>query len=445
MFVDRAKITIKSGKGGNGAVTFRREAFVPEGGPDGGDGGKGGDVIFQADENLRTLMDFRYKRKYEAESGQDGMKKKRYGKNGEDLVIKVPVGTLVIDEESGKVMRDLTEHGQSFVAAKGGRGGKGNMKFATPTRQAPNFAEAGGFAKERNVILEMKLIADVGLVGFPNVGKSSLLSMATSAKPKIANYHFTTIEPNLGVVSIYDSSFVMADIAGIIEGANEGAGLGHYFLKHIERTKVLIHIVDVSGSEGRDPKEDFDKINSELVQYSEKLLKKPQIVVANKIDILGCSADPEDLEICEEYIEFRKYVEEKGFKVMPMSAAAGIGVQQVIEEAYKALLEVEANPPEDDEEYEYFDFEADDYDPDYRKVFAEYDGEAYVIYGSQLEKIFNSTNFNDLGSRRYLFRYIENSGIYDTLKEMGMEEGDTIKLFDMEFEYYDEDYSYYED
>lgn len=444
MFVDRAKITIKSGKGGNGAVTFRREPYVPEGGPDGGDGGKGGDVVFLADENLRTLMDFRYKRKYEAENGQDGMKKKRYGKNGEDLIIKVPVGTMVIDEESGKVMMDMTEHGQSFVAAKGGRGGKGNAKFATPTRQAPNFAEAGGFAKERSVILEMKLIADVGLVGFPNVGKSSLLSAATSARPKIANYHFTTIDPNLGVVQIFDSSFVMADIAGIIEGAHEGAGLGHYFLKHIERTKVLIHIVDVSGSEGRDPKEDFDKINAELEQYSSRLMKKPQIVVANKIDILGCSSDPEDLEICEEYIEFREYAESRGYKVFPMSAAAGIGVKEILEEAYRTLRAVEADPPEEDSEYELFDFDTDDYDPDYRKVFAEFDGECYVLYGRQLEKIFNSTNFNDPGSRRYLFRYIEDSGAYDMLKELGMEEGDTIRLFDTEFEYYDEDYNYYE-
>ena len=443
MFVDRAKITIKSGKGGNGAVTFRRDPFVPEGGPDGGDGGKGGDVVFEADENLRTLMDFRYKRKYEAENGQNGMKKKRYGKNGEDLIIKVPVGTMVIDEESGKVMKDMTEHGQSFIAAKGGRGGKGNTKFATPTRQAPNFAEAGGFAKERSIILEMKLIADVGLVGFPNVGKSTLLSMATSARPKIANYHFTTIDPNLGVVKMFDSSFVMADIAGIIEGAHEGAGLGHYFLKHIERTKVLIHIVDVSGSEGRDPKEDFDKINDELAKYSERLTRKPQIVVANKIDVLGCSADPEDLEICDEYIEFCKYVTEKGYKVFPMSAPAGIGVEEVLKEAYKALEDVEANPAEEDE-YEYFDFEADDYDPDYKKVFVDVYGESYRIYGRQLEKIFNSTNFNDFGSRRYLFRYIENSGAYEMLKEMGMEEGDTIKLFDMEFEYYDEEYNYYD-
>ena len=440
MFVDRAKITIKSGKGGNGAVTFRREPFVPEGGPDGGDGGKGGDVVFLADENLRTLMDFRYKRKYEAENGQNGMKKKRFGKNGEDLVITVPVGTMVIDEATGKIMMDMTEDGQSFVAAKGGRGGRGNARFATPTRQAPNFAEAGGFAKERMVILEMKLIADVGLVGFPNVGKSSLLSVATSARPKIANYHFTTIDPNLGVVNIYDNSFVMADIAGIIEGAHEGAGLGHYFLKHIERTKVLVHIVDVSGSEGRDPKEDFDKINAELAQYSEKLMKKPQIVVANKIDILGCT-DPEDLEICDEYIEFKDYAEGKGYKVMPMSAAAGYGVKEVIEEAYKQLLIVEENPPEE-EELEYFDFELDDVDEDYRKVFAEYDGKNYIITGKQLEKIFNSTNFNDSGSRRYLFKYTENSGVYEELKEMGIEEGDTIQLFDMEFEYYDEDYDY---
>ena len=443
MFVDRAKITIKSGKGGNGAVTFRREPFVPEGGPDGGDGGNGGNVVFLADENMRTLMDFKYRKKYEAEDGQNGMKKKRYGKDGEDLIIKVPIGTMVIDEESGKIMMDMTSHGQSFVAAKGGKGGKGNTKFATPTRQAPNFAEAGGFAKERSVILEMKLIADVGLVGFPNVGKSSLLAMATSARPKIANYHFTTIDPNLGVVQIFDSSFVMADIAGIIEGAHEGAGLGHYFLKHIERTKVIIHIVDVSGSEGRDPIDDFDKINSELAQYSDKLIKKPQIVVANKIDILGCTADPEDLEICEEYIEFKNNIESKGYKVFPMSAPAGIGVEDVLKEAYKILKEVK-NEPESSDEHEYFDFESDDHDEDYRKVFVDYDGECYVIYGKQLEKIFNSTNFNDSGSRRYLFKYIENSGAYDMLRDIGMEEGDTIKLFDMEFEYYNEDCDYYD-
>ena len=431
MFVDRAKIFIKSGKGGNGAVSFRREPFVPEGGPDGGDGGKGGDVIFQADENLRTLMDFRYKRKYEAENGQDGMKKKRYGKNGQDLVIKVPVGTVVIDEESGLVMKDLTRHGESFVAAKGGKGGKGNVKYTTSTRQAPNFAEAGGFAKERSVILEMKLIADVGLVGFPNVGKSSLLSVATSARPKIANYHFTTIEPNLGVVQIFDTSFVMADIAGIIEGAHEGAGLGHKFLKHIERTKVLIHVVDVSGSEGRDPIEDFDKINRELEQYSPRLMKKPQIVAANKIDLIS-EDDPK-------YLEFKEYVESRGYKVFPMSATINLGVHEVLAEAADKLQQL-LSEPADEEPYEMFDFETDETDPDYRKVSVEFDGQDFILSGKQLEKIFNSTNFNDSGSLRYLYKYIEKSGAMDTMKEMGIEDGDIIKVKDYEFEYMDEDY-----
>lgn len=432
MFVDRAKIFIKSGKGGNGAVSFRREPFVPEGGPDGGDGGKGGDVVFQADENLRTLMDFRYKKKYEAEDGQDGMKKKRYGKNGEDLIIKVPVGTVILDEESGLVMKDLTEHGQAFVAAKGGKGGKGNVKYTTSTRQAPNFAEAGGFAKERTVILEMKLIADVGLVGFPNVGKSSLLAVATSAKPKIANYHFTTIDPNLGVVKIFDTSFVMADIAGIIEGAHEGAGLGHKFLKHIERTKVLIHVVDVSGSEGRDPIEDFNKINEELEQYSAKLLKKPQIVAANKIDLIG-EDDPK-------YIEFKEFVEGKGYKVFPMSAPINTGVREILAEAADELQQLILNPADDEDDYEFFDFEKDDYDPDYRKVFVEFDGNDYVLKGKQLYKIFNSTNFNDSGSLRYLYKYIEDSGAIEEMKTLGIEDGDVIKIQDFEFEYFDEDY-----
>ena len=431
MLVDRAKITIKSGKGGDGAVTFRHDPYVPDGGPDGGDGGRGGDVIFEADENLRTLMDFRYKRKYEAEDGQNGMKRKRYGKSGENLVIKVPVGTVVIDEESGLVMRDLKEHGQSFVAARGGKGGKGNVKYATSTRQAPNFAEAGGFAKERNIILEMKMIADVGLVGFPNVGKSTLLSVATSAKPKIANYHFTTIDPNLGVVKLYDTSFVMADIAGIIEGASEGAGLGFRFLKHIERTKVLIHVVDVSGSEGRNPIEDFDKINKELEQYNPALLRKPQIVAANKIDING-DDDPV-------YLEFKEYVESKGYKVFPMSAPINIGVKEILSEAALKLLEVLANP-EPEEEYEMFDFEKDDQDPDYRTVYPSFNGREYILEGKQLTKIFNSTNFEDFGSLRYLYKYIEKSGAIDALKEMGLEDGDVIKIQDFELEYFDEDY-----
>ncbi len=428
MFVDRAKIFIRSGKGGDGAVTFRREPYVPEGGPDGGDGGKGGDVVFMADSSLRTLMDFRYKRKYQAENGQNGMKKKKYGKRGEDLIIKVPPGTLVIDEETGHLMKDLVNPGDSFVAAKGGKGGKGNVHFKNSVRQAPNFAEAGGLPKERNVILELKLIADVGLVGFPNVGKSSLLSVCTKAKPKIANYHFTTIDPNLGVVEVSNTSFVMADIAGIIEGAHEGAGMGFRFLKHIERTKVLIHVVDVSGSEGRDPIEDFDKINNELARYSEHLMKKPQIVAANKIDMVD--------EDGPEYTRFKEYVEAKGYKVFPISAPINVGVPQLMEEAAKMLATVEAQPLE--ETMEIFDFEREDNDPDYRKVEVSRDNEAYVLSGKQLTKIFNSTNFNDIGSIRYLYKYIERSGAVEKLKEMGLEEGDIIRIQDFEFEYIDE-------
>jgi len=428
MFVDRAKISIKSGKGGDGCVSFRKEPFVPEGGPDGGDGGKGGDIVFVADSNLRTLMDFRYKRKYEAEDGQNGMRRKRFGKNGENLIIKVPPGTIIIDEESGHVMKDLLRHGDKIVAAKGGKGGKGNVNFKTAVRQAPNFAEAGNFAKERQIVLELKLIADVGLVGFPNVGKSTLLSVSTSARPKIANYHFTTITPNLGVVEIFDTGFVMADIAGIIEGAHEGAGLGHEFLKHIERTKLLIHIVDISGSEGRDAIEDFEKINKELELYSERLAKRHQIVVANKIDIIN--------EEDEKYIEFKKYVEEKGFKVFPVSAPINLGVREVLAEA-AAQLDMLAKA-EEEEIYEFFDFEKDERDETYRDVYASKDGEVFILTGKQLEKIFNSTNFNDIGSLRYLHKYIEKSGGLDKLKEMGLEDGGTIKIKNFEFEYFED-------
>lgn len=428
MFVDRARITIKSGKGGNGCVSFRREPFVPEGGPDGGDGGNGGAVIFIAEENLRTLMDFKYKKKFEAEDGQNGMKKKRYGKYGEDLVIKVPPGTIVIDEETGLVMKDLLKDGDTFVALRGGKGGKGNVHFKNSIRQAPNFAEAGGFAKEKTVLLEMKLIADVGLVGFPNVGKSTFLSVSTKANPKIANYHFTTISPNLGVVEIFDTSFVMADIAGIIEGAHEGAGLGHEFLKHVERTKVLIHVVDVSGSEGRNPIEDFDKINKELELYSEKLIRKPQIVVANKMDII----DEEN----PLYTDFKAYVEDKGYKVFPVSAPINQGVNEVLAEAAEMLQKLEPEP----ETYEFYDLEKDKEDPTYRDIKAFTDGKVFILRGKQLEKIFNSTNFNDMGSLRYLYKYIENKGALETLKEMGLKEGDLIRIVDYEFEYMEEYY-----
>lgn len=374
-------------------------------------------------------MDFRYKRKYEAENGQDGMKKKRFGKNGENLVIKVPMGTVVIDEETGLVMKDLTEDGEAFVAAKGGKGGKGNTNFKNSVRQAPNFAEAGGFAKERSIILEMKMIADVGLVGFPNVGKSSLLATATSAQPKIENYHFTTIAPNLGVVQIFDTSFVMADIAGIIEGAHKGLGLGLKFLKHIERTKILIHVVDVSGSEGRDPIDDFEKINNELREYSERVAKKPMLVAANKMDMI----DEED----PKYIEFKEYVEGKGYRVFPISAPINLGVHELMAAAAAELQKAALNP-EQEEEYEYFDFDVDDKDPDFKEIYASKKGDVYVLTGKQLQKIFDSTNFNDMGSLRYLYKYVEKKGAIEKLLEMGLQEGDTIKIFDYEFEYWDE-------
>lgn len=428
MFVDRAKIFIKSGKGGDGAVTFRREPYVPEGGPDGGDGGRGGDIVFVASRSLRTLMDFKYKKKYQAENGANGMKKKQYGKSGKDLVIKVPEGTMIFDEESGTLLADLTEDGQRVIAAKGGRGGKGNVHFKSSIRQTPNFAEAGGFSTERTIILELKLIADVGLVGFPNVGKSTLLSVCSKARPKIADYHFTTIVPNLGVVPVGDSSFVMADIAGIIEGASKGAGMGFQFLKHIERTKVLIHVVDVSGSEGRDPISDFDKINAELSDYSKRLAQKPQIVCANKIDMIDTEG--------EEYKAFVKHVESKGFQVFPVCAPINEGVKELIFRTQALLEETESQPEES--YYEMFDFEKDQYDPEYRKVYAEMDGDVYVLRGKQLLKIFNSTNFNDIGSLRYLYKYIEKSGAINELLEMGLEEGDIIRIENFEFEYVDE-------
>ena len=428
MFVDRAKINIRSGKGGDGAVTFRREPYVPEGGPDGGDGGKGGDVVFKADNSLRTLMDFRYKRKYQAENGQNGMKKKRFGKKGSDLIIKVPPGTMIIDEESGALMKDLINHGDSFVAAKGGKGGKGNVHFKSSIRQAPNFAEAGGVAKERDVILELKLIADVGLVGFPNVGKSSLLSTSSKAKPKIANYHFTTIEPNLGVVEVSNTSFVLADIAGIIEGAHQGAGMGFKFLKHIERTKIIIHVVDISGSEGRDPIEDFETINKELRAYSNVLANKPQIVAANKIDLIEDNNSGYEL--------FKEYAENQGYAVFPISAPINLGVPELMAYAAKILAEVENTSME--EIMETFDFEREDTDDNYRKVEVRRDNHKYVIEGKQLTKIFNSTNFNDIGSVRYLYKYIEKSGAIEKLKSMGLKEGDTVCIRDFEFEYIDE-------
>ena len=427
MFVDRAEITIESGKGGNGAVTFRRDPYVPDVGPDGGDGGNGGSVIFVADRNLRTLMDLKYKRKYKAENGQPGMKRNKFGKKGQDLYIKVPVGTMIIDKETGHLMKDLTVDGDSVVAAKGGRGGKGNVHYKSSIRQAPNFAEAGGPAKVRDVILELKLIADVGLLGFPNVGKSTLLSVSTNSKPKIAGYHFTTIDPNLGVVYLYDTSFVMADIAGIIEGASQGAGLGFKFLKHIERTKVLIHVIDVAGSEGRDPIEDYKKINAELVAFDPRLAEKPQIVAANKADLV---TDEDKLT------EFMGFMEKEGREVYLISAATKQGSDELLA---AALRKIETYVEPEEEPMTMFDFEADEHEEDYKLItgYVDEDG-VYVLEGKQLMKIFNSTNFTDNGSIRYLYRYIEKNGGIKLLKELGLKDGDTVRIEDFEFEYTDD-------
>ena len=426
MFVDKAKIYIKSGKGGNGSVSFRREPYVPQGGPDGGNGGRGGSVVFVADRNLRTLMDFRYKKKYTAENGEDGRGKQQYGRDAEDLIIKVPVGTLVKDADTGNIMADLKEDGQRFVAAKGGKGGKGNVWFKNSVRQAPNFAESGGFAVERNIELELKLIADVGLVGYPNVGKSTLLSVCTSANPKIADYHFTTITPNLGVVNFYDKSFVMADIPGLIEGASEGLGLGLDFLKHIERTRMLIQVVDVSGSEGRDPSEDFDKINAELRNYSEKLASKPMIVAANKIDM----AEDETVE------KFTEYVKSKGYDVYYISAPIHEGVDELIK---AVAAKLDSIGEEEEEDIVFYKAPEPEDEPDFRDINIDVDEDGvFVLTGKQLRKIFDSTNFNDTGSLRYLYKYIESKGVFDQLIEEGLEDGDTVKVFDYEFEYFEE-------
>ena len=413
MFIDKARIFVKSGNGGNGAVSFRREKYVPAGGPDGGDGGSGASVIFEVDLGLRTLMDFKYQRKYVAEHGEDGSKKRKAGRNGEDLILKVPPGTIIRDEATGLVIADLKEEGDRAVVAKGGRGGKGNQHFANAVRQAPAFARSGSDGVEKWVVLELKMIADVGLLGFPNVGKSTFLSVVTKAKPKIANYHFTTLTPNLGVVQTkFGESFVLADIPGLIEGAAEGVGLGHDFLRHVERTKVLIHIVDISGLEGRDALDDFDKINGELKLYNEKLATRPQVVVANKMDIL------EDESIFD---EFKNELEGRGYKVFKMSAATRQGVDDVI--AYVSELLREAEEIELVSEEEMFRPELDEVQDEGLQIDIE-DG-VYVVTGKSLRRIMYSVNFDDMESLQYFQKAMESQGVFDRLREMGIEDGDT--------------------
>ena len=424
MFIDKARIFVKAGNGGNGAVAFRKEKYVPAGGPDGGDGGNGASVIFEVDLGLRTLMDFKYQRKYHAEPGGDGTKGKRAGKNGEDLVLKVPAGTVIKDEATGLILADLKEEGDRAIIAKGGRGGKGNQHFANSVRQAPAFAKSGTDGQERWVVLELKMIADVGLLGFPNVGKSTFLSVVTKAKPKIANYHFTTLTPNLGVVQTkFGESFVLADIPGLIEGAAEGIGLGHDFLRHVERTKVLIHIVDISGIEGRDALEDFDKINDELKLYNERLATRPQVVVANKIDIM------EDETVFE---DFKAELESRGYKVFKMSAATRQGVDDVI--AYVSQLLQEAEDIELVTEEEMYKPELVQEEEEGLSVEIE-DG-VYVVTGKALRRIMYSVNFDDMESVQFFQKSMESQGVFDKLREMGIEDGDTVKIYDIEFEFY---------
>lgn len=420
MFVDVAKISLKAGKGGNGIVSFRREKYIAAGGPDGGDGGKGADVIFRVDESMSTLMDFRYKKHYSAKTGENGGPCNRTGKSAEDLVIKVPPGTILKDARTGKVIADLTKTGEQYIAAKGGKGGRGNARFATSTRQIPRFAEQGEDGEEREIYLELKLLADVGLIGYPNVGKSTILSIMTSAKPKIADYHFTTIEPNLGVVMLDDgSSFVLADIPGLIEGAHEGIGLGHQFLRHIERTKVLVHVVDVSGIEGRDPVRDFETINEELRQFNEKLSKRKQIVAANKTDLPNAE---------ENFNRLKTKLSEKGYEVFPVCAATGEGLKELFYKVGELLREL----PVEEETITEEDFI---YEAKEEGWTVKCEDGIFTVEGEVIKRVLRKVNFDDTESLQYFQRAIKKLGISDELDRMGIQEGDTVRIYDIEFEY----------
>jgi len=420
-FIDKARITVRAGNGGNGCVSFHREKYIAAGGPDGGDGGNGGHIILQVDDNLSTLMDFRYKRKYTAENGVDGMGQRKSGKDGKSLVIRVPRGTLVRDTETNEIIKDMSDD-EPYILCRGGKGGWGNTHFATPTRQAPRFAKSGLPGESHDVTLELKLLADVGLIGFPNVGKSTLLSVVSRAQPKIANYHFTTLYPNLGVVYVEEGvSFVMADIPGIIEGASEGAGLGHDFLRHIDRCRLLVHVVDASGSEGRDPVEDFDAINLELKQYSPELATRPQIVVANKTDIMTDDSLLDNL---------RAHVEGLGYPLFTISAAAHMGTRELVFAIANKLREL---PP------------VTVYEPEYVKrpptvdvsqpLEITVDDNVYIVEGPWLQRLISNTNFGDYESRMWFDKMLRESGLFDRLDAMGIQDGDLVSMYDLEFEY----------
>ena len=429
MFADNAKILIKSGKGGDGHVSFRRELYVPAGGPDGGDGGKGGDIIFEVDEGINTLYEYRHKRKFAARPGEEGGKKRQHGKDGESLTLKVPLGTIIKEATSGKVIADMSENNKRVVVLKGGRGGKGNQHFATPTMQAPQYAQPGGDAMELEVILELKVIADVGLVGYPNVGKSTFLSRVTNAKPKIANYHFTTINPNLGVVDLVDGKgFVIADIPGLIEGASEGVGLGHEFLKHVERTRVLIHVVDASSSEGRDPIEDIYKINEELVAFNKDLLERPQFIAANKIDLIfddGSGNDPIQ--------KLKDEFEPKGYKIFPISGVTGSGIKELLFAVYDKLKEINTAPITYEQEYFPDRTALDTNEP----VVVEKIGEGeFSISGPRVEKMLGYTNLEAEKGFMFFQNFMKDNGILDELENLGITDGDTVYVYGHAFEYY---------
>ncbi len=429
MFADRAKIIVKSGKGGDGHVSFRREKYVPDGGPDGGDGGNGGSVIFVVDEGLNTLVDFRHIRKYAAGNGEEGGKKNCRGKNGNDIYIKVPQGTVIKEENTGKVIVDMSGDCREYTILKGGRGGNGNQHYATSTMQAPKYAQPGQPSRELNLLLELKCIADVGLVGFPNVGKSTLLSRVSNARPKIANYHFTTLNPNLGVVDLEGShGFVMADIPGLIEGASEGIGLGHEFLRHIERTRVLVHLVDAAGSEGRDPIEDIKAINNELYAYSPEIASRPQIIAANKLDLM-----PKE-EADEITAKLRAEFDKDGIEVFPISAATGSGVKELLYAVDKLL----STMPRETVvfEQEYFPEEELLLNDDPYTVTYDSEEDEYVIEGPKIEKMLGYTNLESEKGFAFFQKFLKESGILEELEKLGIEEGDTVRMYGHSFDYY---------
>lgn len=427
MFADSAKIFIKSGKGGDGHVSFRRELYVPNGGPDGGDGGRGGDIIFVVDEGLNTLTDFRHVRKYVAQPGEEGGKRNQHGKDGKDLVIKVPLGTIIKEAESDKVIADMSDAGKRVIVLKGGRGGKGNQHYATATMQAPKYAQPGQSSRELYVRLELKVIADVGLVGYPNVGKSTFLSRVTNARPKIANYHFTTLNPNLGVVDLDESKgFVIADIPGLIEGASEGVGLGHEFLRHIERTKVLIHVVDAASIEGRDPVEDIKKINAELSAYNPELMKRPQVIAANKIDAIY-SENESPVE------HLKKEFEPQGIKVFAISAVSGKGVKELLYYVNDLLENMDSEPIVFEQEYFPNEFNDNPEDPFTVEKLEE---GIYSIEGPRIEKMLGYTNLEAEKGFMFFQNFMKENGILEELESLGIQDGDTVKIYGHEFDYY---------